>query len=58
MASPITNDTDFAKAVAQLIHDGQNGTLDKDKAHKLQAYLNAAPNQTVTAPITVVSGNH
>jgi hypothetical protein len=58
MAANINNDADFAKAVAQLIHDGQNGNLDKDKAHKLQAYLKAAPNQTVTAAITVVSGNH
>jgi hypothetical protein len=58
MAANITTDADFAKAVAQLIHDAQNGLLDQDKAHKLQAYLKAAPNQTVTAPITVVSGNH
>jgi hypothetical protein len=57
MAANITTDADFAKAVAQLIHDGQNGNLDKDKAHKLQAYLKAAPNKTVTVPIVAVTGN-
>lgn len=58
MAANITNDADFAHAVAQLIHDAQNGHLDKDKAHKLQTYLLAAPNKTVTAAIVAVSGNH
>lgn len=58
MAANITNDTEFAKAVAQLIHDGQNGNLDKDKAKKLQTFLKAAPNKTVTAAITAVEGNH
>ena len=58
MAANITNDTDFAKAVAQLIHDGQNGNLDKDKAKKLQTYLKAAPGKTVTAPIVAIEGNH
>lgn len=58
MAANITTDADFAKAVAQLIHDGQNGNLDKDKAKKLQAYLIAAPNKTVTAAIVAVQGNH
>jgi hypothetical protein len=58
MAANITTDVEFAKAVAQLIHDGQNGNLDKDKAKKLQTFLKAAPNQTVTAAITAVTGNH
>lgn len=57
MAANITTDSEFAHAVAQLIHDGQNGHLDKDKAHKLQTYLKAAPNKTVTAAITAVEGN-
>jgi len=58
MASPITNDTQFATAVAQIIHDGQNGNLDKDKCKQAQVYLKAAPNQTVSAPIKAVTGNH
>lgn len=58
MAHPVTTDAEFATAVAQLIHDGQNGYLDKSKAQALQAYLLAAPNKTVTAPIVAVQGNH
>lgn len=57
MAADITTDTEFAHACAQIIHDGQNGHLDKDKCHKAQQYLKAAPAQTVTAPITAVQGN-
>jgi hypothetical protein len=58
MAANITTDAQFATAVAHLIHDGQNGNLDKDKAKKLQTYLKAAPNKTVTAAIVAVEGNH
>lgn len=58
MAANINTDADFAHAVAQLIHDGQNGSLDKDKAHQLQTYLKAAPNKTVTAAIVAIEGNH
>lgn len=58
MAAKITTDAQFLVAVSQLIHDGQNGNLDKDKAHQLQTYLLAAPNQTVSGSIKVTSGNH
>lgn len=57
MAADITNDSELAHALAQIVHDGQNGNLDKDKCKKAQAYLKAAPNQTVTVSVTAIVGN-
>lgn len=58
MAHPINNDTDFATALAQFIHDGSNGSFDHSKALALQTYLVHAPNKTVSVPIVAVQGNH
>jgi len=49
MASPITNDTEFAAAIKQILSDARHGDADKDKAVKAFDYWKAAPAQTINA---------
>lgn len=57
MAAPVTNATEFATAIAQILRDGTNGNVDHNKCHNALSWLKAQPHSTATVTIQAINPN-